>query len=84
LELAVRVIDRGCGTPADQLDSIWDSFTQMSTTMERGLEGLGLGLAIARYIIEAHNGTITVESEVGKGSTFTIRLPCSPLVPADS
>jgi signal transduction histidine kinase len=41
-------------------------------------------LAIARYIIEAHNGTIAVESEVGKGSTFTIRLPCSPAVPADS
>ncbi len=83
-KLAVRVVDRGCGIPADQLDSIWDSFAQMSTTMERGLEGLGLGLAIARYIIEAHNGTIAVESEVGKGSTFTIRLPCSPPVPADS
>jgi signal transduction histidine kinase len=83
-DLVVRVVDRGCGIPADQIDSIWDSFTQMSTTMERGLEGLGLGLAIARYIIEAHNGTIAVESEVGKGSTFTIRLPCSPPAPADS
>jgi signal transduction histidine kinase len=74
-ELVVRVIDQGQGIPADQLDSIWDSFVQMSTTLERGLEGLGLGLAIARYIIEAHNGAITVQSQVGKGSTFTIRLP---------
>jgi signal transduction histidine kinase len=76
-ELVVRVIDQGCGISADQIDSIWDSFTQMNTTLERGLEGLGLGLAIARYIIEAHNGTITVESELGKGSTFAIRLPCA-------
>ena len=74
-ELLVRVIDQGQGIPADQLDSIWDSFVQMSTTLERGLEGLGLGLAIARYIVEAHNGAITVQSEVGKGSTFTICLP---------
>jgi signal transduction histidine kinase len=74
-ELLVRVIDQGQGIPADQLDSIWDSFVQMSTTLERGLEGLGLGLAIARYIVEAHNGEITVQSQVGKGSAFTIHLP---------
>ncbi len=74
-ELLVRVIDQGRGIPVDQLDSIWDSFVQMSTTLERGLEGLGLGLAIARYIVEAHNGEIAVQSQVGKGSAFTIRLP---------
>jgi signal transduction histidine kinase len=73
--LSIRVIDRGCGIPDDQIDSIWDSFVQMSTSIERGLEGLGLGLATARYIIEAHNGDISVESQPGKGSTFTIRLP---------
>jgi signal transduction histidine kinase len=78
-ELVVRVIDRGCGIAADQIDRIWDSFTQLNTTLERGLEGLGLGLAIARLIIEAHSGTISVESELGKGSTFTVRLPCSAL-----
>jgi signal transduction histidine kinase len=82
--LAVRVIDRGSGIPADQLDGIWDSFVQMSTSLERGLEGLGLGLAIARYIVEAHNGQISVESELGKGSTFTIRLPCAPSPSAES
>jgi signal transduction histidine kinase len=75
-ELDVRVIDRGPGIPADQLEGIWDSFVQMNTTLRRGLEGLGLGLAIARYIVEAHNGRIFVESELGKGSTFTVRLPC--------
>jgi K+-sensing histidine kinase KdpD len=77
-ELIVRVVDSGRGIPADQLDSIWDSFVQMSTTLERGVEGLGLGLAIARYIVETHNGAISAESELGKGSTFIIRLPCPP------
>ncbi len=71
----VAVTDHGKGIPAEKLDSIWDSFSQMNDTMERGLEGLGLGLAIARYIVEAHNGKITVESVVGQGSTFTIELP---------
>jgi signal transduction histidine kinase len=73
--LVVRVIDPGSGIPANRLDSIWDGFVQMKASLERGLEGLGLGLAIARYIVEAHNGNISVESEPGKGSTFTIRLP---------
>ena len=74
----VSVTDYGKGIPAEKLDSIWDSFSQMNDTMERGLEGLGLGLAIARYIAEAHNGKITVESTVGRGSTFTIQLPLTP------
>jgi signal transduction histidine kinase len=75
--VVVRVIDRGCGIPANQLDSIWDSFVQMNTTLERGLEGLGLGLAITRSIVEAHRGTISVESVPGHGSIFTIQLPGS-------
>lgn len=73
--LVLNVIDQGCGIPADQIDQIWDSFTQMNTSMERGLEGLGLGLAMARYTVEAHHGEISVESEVGVGSTFSMRLP---------
>lgn len=73
--LEIRVIDRGCGIAANQVDAIWDSFSQLNTTPKRGLEGLGLGLAIARYVVEAHGGTISVESTPGKGSIFTIRLP---------
>jgi len=76
-QLVVRVVDRGCGIPADRIETIWDSFSQMNTTLERGLEGLGLGLAISRYVVEAHGGDIAVESEAGWGSTFTISFPIS-------
>jgi signal transduction histidine kinase len=77
-EAVIRVIDRGCGIHAGQIETIWDSFTQMNTTLERGLEGLGLGLAITRYIVEAHGGTVTVDSEPGRGSTFAVHLPVPP------
>ncbi len=73
--LYISVIDEGPGIPAADLQRIWDSFLQMSSSLERGLEGLGLGLAMARCIVEAHNGQISVESKVGEGSTFTITLP---------
>ncbi len=74
----LKVIDYGAGIPPDQLDSIWDSFVQMNTQLERGLEGLGLGLAITRYIVEAHSGEVSVKSGLGRGSAFTIRLPYKP------
>lgn len=73
--LVVHIMDEGFGIAADQIEHIWDSFVQMNTTLERGLEGLGLGLAIARYMVEAHNGTITVQSEPDRGSIFSINLP---------
>jgi two-component system NtrC family sensor kinase len=67
----VLIADTGCGVPAEQIDQIFDPFF---TTKKSG-QGTGLGLSIAYGIITSHRGTISVESEVGKGSTFTIRLP---------
>jgi len=76
--LHVRVIDRGPGIPEAKLSIIWESFQQMSSSLERGLEGLGLGLAMTRCIVEAHGGKVSVQSRASYGSMFTISLPITP------
>ncbi|HIP97264.1 MAG TPA: hypothetical protein EYH32_08640, partial [Anaerolineae bacterium] len=70
----VQVADTGCGIPEAYLERIFEpGFT---TKVENGtVRGLGIGLFITYNVIEAHRGTVTVESEVGKGSVFTVRLP---------
>lgn len=65
-----RVSDTGCGIPKEHFDKIFEPFF---TT--KGQKGTGLGLAVIWGILEKHDGTIKVESEVGKGTTFTIRIP---------
>ena len=65
----ITVADTGSGIPADRLPTIFDDFV---TTKRRGL---GLGLAISKRIVEQLDGTISVESEVGRGTTFTLRFP---------
>ena len=72
VELSVH--DTGNGIPSDELDSIFDSFYRIHDS-EHDEGGIGLGLTIVRQIIEAHNGEIKVESELGVGSTFSLRLP---------
>jgi signal transduction histidine kinase len=71
-EVRVGVIDTGPGIPAEQLPHIFGRFWQAQTSDRRGI---GLGLAIAKGIVEAHNGRIWVESHVGLGSTFYFTLP---------
>ena len=74
VDLVVR--DTGCGIPADKLPRIFEPFfTTKSGPDETGKGGTGLGLAACRQIIEAHHGRIRVESTVGKGTQFTIKLP---------
>jgi signal transduction histidine kinase len=71
----IAVVDTGAGiAPADQ-KRIFDEFQQVDNTSTRRKGGTGLGLSISRRIVELHGGRITVESELGKGSTFTISLP---------
>jgi two-component system NtrC family sensor kinase len=67
----IAVIDSGCGIPPENLDKLFDPFF---TTKQVG-QGTGLGLAVSYGIVERHGGTIRVQSEVGRGSTFTIWLP---------
>ena len=67
--------DTGIGIPGDQLDAIWNGFNQVSDPLKRGMEGLGLGLALVKFIISAHKGKVWVESEEGKGSAFGFQVP---------
>jgi signal transduction histidine kinase len=70
----IRVTDSGCGIPPENMQKIFEPFF---TTKEAG-KGTGLGLAISHDIISKHGGEMLVQSEVGKGTTFTVRLPIEP------
>ncbi len=74
---AFRIIikDSGIGIPDDQLQGIFDRFSQVDASSTRQYEGTGIGLSLTREIVMLHSGTIHVESEVNRGSTFTITLP---------
>jgi signal transduction histidine kinase len=67
------IVDHGIGIAPEDLERIFHRYEQAQSTRQRG--GLGLGLYIARQIIEAHGGTVRVESQPGAGSTFTVELP---------
>lgn len=72
------VSDNGIGIDAEDLPHIFERFHQVERGLTRRAGGTGLGLSIARGLALAHGGTLTVESVVGKGSTFTLRLPLNP------
>ncbi|MBI2810322.1 MAG: HAMP domain-containing histidine kinase [Candidatus Melainabacteria bacterium] len=71
----VRVIDKGRGIPANNVDIIFERFKQSQSSDGKRGKGTGLGLAICKAIVEAHKGTIGVDSKEGEGSSFWIRLP---------
>ncbi len=77
--LVVEVEDTGIGIPADQLERIFDPFTQVDGGLRRRHAGTGLGLALTRRLVELFGGTIAVKSALGVGSTFTISLPVQTL-----
>jgi len=76
----IRVVDRGIGIPAEAIPRIFDRFERATSVTHFG--GFGLGLWIAREIVTAHGGHITVESQLGAGSTFTVQLPRAPVAAA--
>ncbi len=74
-EVRLSVRDTGIGIPADKLDKIFDRFYQVESSLSRHYEGMGLGLSIAKGMVELHGGRIWVQSVEGRGSAFTFALP---------
>lgn len=83
--LEIKIIDSGIGIPKEKLETIFESFSQVSTSTSRKFGGSGLGLTISKKLTELMGGTICAQSEIGKGSTFLINIPLkadsiSPLI----
>jgi signal transduction histidine kinase/GGDEF domain-containing protein len=76
-KLAISVRDSGIGISEDQFEKIFEKFHQVEGSLHRSVSGTGLGLAITKGLVEAQHGEIWVESQVGKGSTFTFTLSIS-------
>lgn len=74
-QIAVKVEDTGSGVPPEKLTVIWEAFGQAADDERRGVEGLGLGLALVKQVVEAHGGVVAAVSRLGQGSTFGFRLP---------
>jgi signal transduction histidine kinase len=76
-EIKFGVKDYGVGIPLKDMEKIFDRFFRGDESQRLGIKGSGIGLTIVKQIVEAHGGTISLESEIGKGSLFTVRLPLS-------
>jgi signal transduction histidine kinase len=77
-EYWISVIDTGIGIPKEEYTRIFDQFYQVEPSLTRKFEGMGLGLSIAKGMVDIHHGRIWVESVVGKGCKFTVVLPTAP------
>jgi PAS domain S-box-containing protein len=77
-QVVIRVRDHGIGIAADQLDRVFEMFTQADTSLERGQAGLGIGLTLVKNLVEMHGGTVEAHSAGARqGSEFVVRLPIS-------
>jgi signal transduction histidine kinase len=77
--LVARVRDTGLGIPEEEMPQLFERFYRVNKDRSRATGGSGLGLSITREIVELHGGEVSVESEVGVGSTFEVRIPKTPL-----
>ena len=74
-KIRCKVVDTGIGMPPEDLDRVFERFYRIKTAQTRSIAGSGLGLSIVKGILDAHNGSIQIESEAGKGTTFIVSLP---------
>jgi PAS domain S-box-containing protein len=80
--VVIRVRDNGIGIAGDQLARIFEMFTQVDTSLERSVSGLGIGLTLVKKLVEMHNGTVEAHSDgIAQGSEFVVRLPISIAAP---
>lgn len=77
-EISLAVVDEGPGIEAKHLSRLFERFYRIDKARSRKLGGTGLGLAIVKHILQLHHGSVDVQSELGTGSTFTLRLPKQP------
>jgi two-component system phosphate regulon sensor histidine kinase PhoR len=75
-KICITVADTGIGIPSEDLSRIFERFYRVDRARSREVSGTGLGLSIVKHVIERMDGTIAVESQLGKGSTFKLSLPC--------
>jgi two-component system sensor histidine kinase SenX3 len=73
--IAIAVADRGIGIAREEQARIFERFHRVGTGLVHEVKGSGLGLSLVHHILQVHGGRVTVESEPGKGSTFTLHLP---------
>jgi two-component system, OmpR family, phosphate regulon sensor histidine kinase PhoR len=73
--VAIRVQDQGCGIEKKHLERLFERFYRVDRGRSRKLGGTGLGLAIVKHIMQAHGGSVSVESLPNQGSTFTLHIP---------
>ena len=77
-EIAISVADQGIGLPPDKIGRLFEKFYRVDNALAHRVRGSGLGLAIVKHLVDAHGGRIWVESEPGRGSTFTFTVPILP------
>src|SRR5262249_27475923 len=82
--VTISVVDHGIGIASEEREKVFEKFYRVGNVLVHDVKGSGLGLSIVKHIVEAHNGKITVESELGHGSAFIIHLPVDPSARAKS
>jgi two-component system phosphate regulon sensor histidine kinase PhoR len=76
--VTIAVEDRGTGIEPQHLPRLFERFYRVDRARSREMGGTGLGLAIVKHIAQAHGGSVDVESRLGEGSTFSLRIPAAP------